>query len=352
MIPQKQVSFIPNELFIASLDNYEQNNFVKYLIGLFDIEITNNLLKKYFIGTSKYWDGANIFWQIDIHNKIRTGKIMLYNTIGHRVKKPFNHINWVHKLIQQPDFELKQCLFGEHLLKGNMKPVAIVESEKTAVIASVYLPQFIWLAVGSLNNLNAEKCKVLQGRTVVLYPDLNGFEKWNEKKKELARLFPGTQFNISDLLERKATEIERLQGLDLADYLIRFDYKAFQKHEQPEPQKRVLLKEITVTIPEKQTNNNIKNSSISNFKSSYYKDNWYSFNKKDKINKWNIEKIELFFQKAKLPPNPIKLNDFEIIVDVKKFIESSLATCKANNGNETFLPYWENLLEFQKYLIN
>ena len=96
----------------------------------------------------------------------------------------------MHKLIKQPDFELKQCMFGEHVLKNNIKPVAIVESEKSAVIASVYLPQFIWLAVGSLNNLNAEKCKVLQGRTVVLYPDLNGFEKWNEKKKELARLFP------------------------------------------------------------------------------------------------------------------------------------------------------------------
>lgn len=76
-----------------------------------------------------------------------------------------------------PDFELKQCLFGEHLLRDKAKPIAIVESEKTAIIASVYLPQFIWLAVGSLTNLNAEKCSVLKGRTVTLFPDLNGFEK-------------------------------------------------------------------------------------------------------------------------------------------------------------------------------
>jgi hypothetical protein len=32
------------------------------------------------------------------------------------------------------DFELKQCYFGEHLLeKYPEKPVAVVESEKTAV---------------------------------------------------------------------------------------------------------------------------------------------------------------------------------------------------------------------------
>ena len=36
--------------------------------------------------------------------------------------------------------ELKQCFFGEHLLREKTMPVAIVESEKTAIISSVYLP--------------------------------------------------------------------------------------------------------------------------------------------------------------------------------------------------------------------
>jgi len=56
---------------------------------------------------------------------------MLYSpTTGKRVKEPFNHITWVHKALKQPDFNLKQCLFGEHLLQDKTKPVAIVESEK------------------------------------------------------------------------------------------------------------------------------------------------------------------------------------------------------------------------------
>ena len=142
---------------------------------------------------------------------------MLYSPItGKRVKEPFNHITWVHKTQMQPEFELKQCFFGEHLLQNkmksgvareNVKPVAVVESEKTAVIASVYLPKFIWLAVGSLTNLNAGK--------------------WSNKARELSSQLIGTIFTVSDLLERKATDAERKEGLDIADYLIKLDYKDF-----------------------------------------------------------------------------------------------------------------------------
>jgi len=223
----KPVSFIPVDLFKDSLRAaaYETNYFVKYLTSLFGFEITNQLIGKYFIATSKHWNGATIFWQIDMMGKIRTGKIMLYSpTTGTRVKEPFNHIAWVHTKIKQPDYELKQCIFGEHLLKGNTKPVAIVESEKTAIVASVYLPQFIWLACGSLQGLNIDKCKVLKGRSVTLYPDLKELDKWKAKAQELESI---TSFTVSDLLERKASEAEKKKGFDLADYLIQYDYKLF-----------------------------------------------------------------------------------------------------------------------------
>jgi hypothetical protein len=154
---------------------------------------------------------------------------MLYSpTTGKRTKQPYDHIYWAHKALKQPEFELKQCLFGEHLLADTTKPVAIVESEKTAIISSVYLPQFIWVAVGSLTNLNADKCAILKGRNIILYPDLNGFEKWNSKAKELSNF---ATFEISNYLETIATEAERKQGLDIADYLIRFDYKTFAQPE-------------------------------------------------------------------------------------------------------------------------
>lgn len=154
---------------------------------------------------------------------------MLYNAItGKRIKESFDHIHWVHKLINQPDYELKQSLFGEHLLKDKTKHVAIVESEKTAIIASNYFPQFIWLAVGGKDGLNLEKLQSLNGRKVVLFPDLKYFEKWSGKAKDFNDRMIGTQFSVSDFLETNATEQERAEGWDIADYLIKFDYRQFR----------------------------------------------------------------------------------------------------------------------------
>jgi Domain of unknown function (DUF6371) len=232
-------SYIPLEAFKGSFKNYEGNNFVKYLQGLFGGETTKQLIERYYIGTSDYQfykkdfpnyrspKGANVFWQIDSEGKIRTGKIMLYSPdTGKRVKEPFNHIQWENNRLRLENFNLKQCFYGEHLLKADtIKPVAIVESEKTAIIASVYLSQFIWLSIGSRDNLTADRCKALQGRNVVLYPDLNAFEAWSIKAKAFSNI---AHFTVSDLLERKASEAERLKGLDLADYLIKFDMKDFK----------------------------------------------------------------------------------------------------------------------------
>jgi hypothetical protein len=228
-----QVSYIDKKLFQKSLQAYEANNFVKYLCGLFGAGITTRLVERYLIGTSKHWPGASIFWQIDRSQQIHSGKIMLYNPCnGKRVKKPFNHITWVHKTLNLlaptgAGFNLQQCLFGEHLLRLENKPVAIVESEKTAIIASVYFPQHTWLACGSLNNLNAARCQILKGKKATLFPDINGFEKWNAKAGELKHITP---FLVSDLLERNALTEEREKGWDLADYLVRWDWKEFTGH--------------------------------------------------------------------------------------------------------------------------
>lgn len=320
---QKQVSFIPVEKFKSSLAGYENNFFVDFLTSVFDTEIATQLISKYFIGTSKHWPGSTVFWQIDVQGRIRTGKIMLYDAVtGKRVKQPFNHITWVHTALKLPEFTLKQSLFGEHLLKDKSKPVAIVESEKTAVIASVYLPQFTWLAVGSINNLNPDKCQVLAGRKVVLFPDLNAFDIWSSKAKELSHL---ATFTISDLLERKATQEEREQGLDLADYLLRFYYKEFT---EPEPAEKhtepVNDYEVTTGF----------------IKSKQALENWLP----------EITELEHFLNIAKLPETPVKLDSFRTIIDTSKYIKSHLDTVKAQNGKERFLPYLERLREFEQYI--
>ena len=328
----KPVSFIPIEVFKASLKAHESNHFVKFLIDLFGVEVASELVSRYFIATSKHWNGATVFWQIDTQGKVRTGKIMLYSpTTGKRIKEPFNYINWAHKALKQSEFELRQCLFGEHLLIDKTKPVEIVESEKTAVIASVYLPQFIWVAVGSLTNLNAEKCGILKGRTVILFPDLNGFEKWSSKAKELSHL---ANFFVSELLERKATEAERKLGFDLADFLINYDYKLLALPEATEPTSPV--QPLVEVRPFEQT------------------EPVYYYNKpgQPKSDCWeqDIVKLENYFAGIAFPTRAVKLNNCSTITNFSLFIESHLNTVKVNNGKRAFLPYLNRLQELQQLL--
>ncbi|MFZ4525663.1 MAG: DUF6371 domain-containing protein [Chlorobium sp.] len=216
-VPEQEPSFIDALLMQGSLRNYEQNNFCRWLHGVFGEQKAFELTAAYQIGTSKYWPGSCVFWQIDRAGNVKAGKVMLYNSAtGRRTKDPFNHIQWVHKALKLEPYHLQQCLFGEHLLSiDQVRPVAIVESEKTAIVAAGFMPEFIWTATAGKNNLNKEKLKALQGRRVVLFPDLMAFEKW----REIVKGMPGV--TVSDILERRAGDADRAAGLDLADYLLR-----------------------------------------------------------------------------------------------------------------------------------
>ncbi len=212
------------EVFKKSRNDFYNNNLFLFLVQTFGHIKAKELSELYLLGSAKYWRGASVFWQMDKQMQIRTGKLMLYDAIsGKRVKQPYNHIAWVHKLIKVPDFNLEQCFFGEHLINA-YKQIAIVESEKTAIIASAYIPQFTWLAVGSLNNLSVNRCKVLEGKTITLYPDLNAYDKWKEKAKQIEQEI-NLKFIVSDLLETRAEAEDKKQGLDLADYLIKHDWR-------------------------------------------------------------------------------------------------------------------------------
>jgi len=224
---QEQPDFIPYEIFRASRAKYEDNRFIKYLLSLFDESTVSELIQKYHIGTSKHWPGSTVFWQIDMNGNIRTGKVMQYDDTGHRIKEPYNKITWVHSLISD-DYTLDQCLFGEHLISDEDDPVAIVESEKTAIIASVYFPEYIWLASGAKHNLKAEKCQCLMGKQVTLFPDVGAYEDWKVKADELSYF---CNINTSSLLEDLADPQAQQEGYDLADYLIQFDVDAFRDND-------------------------------------------------------------------------------------------------------------------------
>jgi hypothetical protein len=67
-----------------------------------------------------------------------------------------------------------------------------------------------------------------------------------------------------------------------------------------------------------------------------------------KHNQWKeVEELEKYFNK-KLPET-IKLNNFTTI-KCSQFVDSHLSILKENNGNKTFLPFLNRLIEFQKKL--
>lgn len=215
-VPEPEPSFIDTALMHASFTRYNENNFCKWLCSIFGEQKAFELTAAYQIGTSKHWPGSSVFWQIDRAGRIRAGKVMLYNSsTGRRVKDPFNHIQWVHKVLKIDPYHLQQCLFGEHLLSDQVRPVAIVESEKTAIVAAGFMPEFLWLATAGKNNLNRDKLKPLQGRRVVLFPDLGAYPKWCEIVKGIPDV------TVSDILERRASDADKAAGLDLADFLLR-----------------------------------------------------------------------------------------------------------------------------------
>lgn len=201
-----------------------KSNFVRFLCEILTDEQIHSIGEKYALGATK--TAEVIFWQIDHAGKVRTGKIMQYNPeSGKRLKHESGAIDWVHNKLkhtkQLPEsFNLQQCFFGEHLLKlYPTKTVAIVESEKSAIIASVQFPDLIWLAAGNINGLSIDKCHILKGRNIILYPDLNAFEKWNEKAN-IIKNECNCNVKVSDLLERISTPEAKAKGLDVADFMI------------------------------------------------------------------------------------------------------------------------------------
>lgn len=216
-----------------------QSNFVRFLCEIMTEEQIRWIGNEYALGATK--NKEVIFWQIDTNGKVRTGKIMQYNPeTGKRIKHQTGAINWVHNKLKNTkelpeDYNLSQCFFGEHLLKIYPdKTIGIVESEKSACIASVLFPNLVWLSAGNIHGISVEKCKILNGRNVILFPDLKANEIWSAKAVEISKQCK-CNIKVSFLLEEIATDTEKDKGLDIADYLIETLKNKKNENLQPNP---------------------------------------------------------------------------------------------------------------------
>lgn len=206
--------FVPDEAFSQSLQHVKQNNLFQFMAGVFGAGKTLELFSLYCIGSSSHWPGASVFWYVDQFGRVTRGKIMLYDQTGHRVKRCMNSVHNLMSLGELPDLHL----YGLHLLKLNrLLPVAIVESEKSAILAAGYFKGFIWMASGSLSTLTAERLKPLTDREIILFPDGGAFEKWHGKAEKMKGKF---NIRCSKVLESRLSDEQRAAGYDLGDLIV------------------------------------------------------------------------------------------------------------------------------------
>ena len=234
----KELCFIPDSIVTRSVRYNYDSDLLTFLRTVIDPVVLEGLIDDYRIGVTK--SRATIFFQIDVQGRCRTGKIMMYDPeTGHRIKDPDvpGRVTWVHSMMKKAgmlpaNWELSQCLFGEHLLPLYPdKPVGLVESEKTAVIAAGLMPKYLWLATGGKSGLN-ERLNVLRGRKVVAWPDVDGFQEWTDKLAGFTEL----DITVSPLLQQVASPEDFAAHIDIADWLIRCSRPGVDCHSERSPQ--------------------------------------------------------------------------------------------------------------------
>lgn len=345
--------FIPYTILQETLSNYNLNTFIKNLEhkGI-PRDSIYKMLELYYLGTNpnNYMQGAVTFPFINANGNIAAIQAKTFNKNNHTIKTNYLHsiIEITHAKMQKcnPAWLTKYknnenvvtCFFGEHLLKEYPNnTIALVEAPKTAIYGTLYFgmpdnpENYLWLAVGARGYLTLDRIKALEGRNIVLFPDLSSdgstYNFWKDKAIEFAEQLSNTTFSINQLLENNANKNNREKGFDLADFLHEIEWKEFQlalkenKTQQTHNDEPAKKEE-----PNKQERKAIKVETIS---------------------KWDIDFLEDFFNKFDVKSSPIKVSD-GIIMNPVKFIQSHLIMCKANNGNKTFRPYLDRLLELKK----
>lgn len=226
----------------------EQTNLFKFLCRLWEAAEVRRVMEAYKVGrghfinaprsrfnTSDEWSmnpqpcrlqnslASNSFPSIDTAGNCHAIKIIPYPaTDHHRIQdaQPDKaKLYWI-KPEQNPG-----AYFGTHLLpQYPAAPVAVVESEKSALIGCLFCPAYVWIATQTLSNFKpCREMEALAGRELHIFPDTDGMELWRAKaaaltsagydikfRDEVMKLFPAeSKLDIADFI---IMEQERKEG--------------------------------------------------------------------------------------------------------------------------------------------
>lgn len=229
--------------------------------------LTSEHLERWAVATDR---DRTVYLHLDAHGQLVNAKWFKYQEDGRRDKtsQPYSFT------LSEGEKKSKRfgfCLYGEHLLRrdDSQRPICVVESEKSAVLASFHYPDFDWLACGAANGITDEKIGALHGRPVWWLCDADGgqpvlkdgepvllasgkpkLSEGGRRNSSLRKLKAyGADFAVLDLFP------ERTDGYDIADALrdgLRPELVAPPK---PEPKPKAELPADTADWSVKQRDN-------------------------------------------------------------------------------------------------
>jgi hypothetical protein len=241
--------------------SYIHNSFIEGLEIRFGQEPVARVVDLFKLGKFEdSYDGessAIVFPYLYTNTHCCTGKLMWFDNDLHRIKEGkkqyprfLHNLNYIDDCGTHCDFneydtdddgndvivpfKLKMCLFGHHqIINDKTKIICLVESEKTAVIMSIVLPEFIWVASGGKTLIQDYKFLFFTGRKCLVFPDLSEDDKvyqyWFEKLTYYNRKY-GYDFEIvdyySDFLQNDSELIRycKCEGkFDIADFVLGFN---------------------------------------------------------------------------------------------------------------------------------
>lgn len=221
--PVPEYKYLPIEM--AEAQQTPDLNLVPWLLKVIpNKERVKEVLDLYRVGSQRDKNGFSyaLFWYIDADGHLCDGKLMGYRPDGHRNGK----VNWVASQLAQmqpaENTRVKRCLYGEQLISRFPEAkIALVESEKSALVCSCLLPDYLWLATGGCSNLSIEAMKPLNGRSVTIFPDSGMLAKWKEKLEGLKevdyRFYEGIEkyppnTDLADILLQKLSTSTQLNA--------------------------------------------------------------------------------------------------------------------------------------------
>ena len=237
VITMKTVKPIKQEMMDATLpagrDILGRCPLTDLLLNLYPRDLVLKAIDEYHVGFESFdtgrLDRSVLFWQVNEDGDILNAKRIYYKAGGHRDKKVPPMLIWSHR---------PQCLYGLHRYSEHNRhmPVAIVESEKSAIIMSIVQPGYLWMATGSLNNFNERFLEPVKQAHIIAYPDVDyqrdkrtgksaSFELWNRTAIQLNR--KGWNIRLSNVLEDMATTPQRMDKIDVTDVAIEHALQEF-----------------------------------------------------------------------------------------------------------------------------